>query len=446
MFDIMEGRIRNWLNMGGDRGRRLKINVVTAFALKGMSILMSLFIVPLTLSYLTQYEYGVWLTLNSILLWINYFDVGLGNGLRNKLTEAIAENDLEKGCSYVSTTFFLLGLIVAVVIILFSVINHFLDWNAILNTTERPIENINSIVFIVFVFCCFSFMMKIIGTIYVANQQPMVNDAIGFAGQLFSLLFIYLLVKFTQSNLMYIAICYSGVPVLVYLLFYPYTFKFKYKYLSPSFKMINLEYTKALGGMGIQFFILQIACLILYSTSNLIITQWFGAEEVTPYNIAYRYMSIATMAFSIIVNPLWSAITDAFVRKEFLWIKKSVSTMTKIWGLFILLLLFLILVSQFVFKIWLGGEVHISYSLLWILAIFVGVDLWNKIYSSFSCGVGHLKVQISSAIVEAVLFLPLAFVLSKILGVNGVVLALGIVSFIPAIVLFVDYKRTLDIL
>ncbi len=32
---------------------------------------MSLILVPLTLGYLDAYEYGVWITLNSVLTWIN---------------------------------------------------------------------------------------------------------------------------------------------------------------------------------------------------------------------------------------------------------------------------------------------------------------------------------------------------------------------------------------
>lgn len=65
-------------------------NVLFSFFLKGGSILTSLLIVPMTLSYLNSYEYGVWLTLSSILSWIYILDIGLGNGLRNKLTEALA--------------------------------------------------------------------------------------------------------------------------------------------------------------------------------------------------------------------------------------------------------------------------------------------------------------------------------------------------------------------
>ena len=72
---------------------------------KGGTILISLILVPMTLSYLNPYEYGIWLTLSSTLAWIYTFDIGLGNGLRNKLTEALALNDLKLARIYVSTSF-----------------------------------------------------------------------------------------------------------------------------------------------------------------------------------------------------------------------------------------------------------------------------------------------------------------------------------------------------
>lgn len=431
-------------NSGSQRSQRYKKNVIVSVILKGLSILLSLVIVPLTLSYLTKFEYGIWLTLNSILLWINYFDIGLGNGLRNKLTEAIAVDDWNKGKSYVSTTFFLLFVIVLGVVIIFAAINQFIDWNIVLNTKDTPIHNINTIVLIVFTMCCINFVIKTIGIVHVAFQQPMVNDMLSFLGQFLSFVSIWVVVSLTESNLMYIAVCYSASPVIAYLIAYPYTFHYKYKKLAPSIGAINLKYTKVLGGMGIQFFILQIACLILYSTSNLIITRWFGAEEVTPYNIAYRYMTIATMLFVIIVNPLWSAITDAYARKEYQWIRNSINKMTKLWGVFLIFLVLMITISQFVFKLWLGDKVYIPYTLLWSIFIFVSIDLWNKIYASFSCGVGHLKLQIYSAIWESIIFIPLAWILSEYVGVNGVVLGLGIVSLIPAVILYIDYKKVIN--
>ncbi|MCK7523619.1 MAG: hypothetical protein MZV64_41275 [Ignavibacteriales bacterium] len=62
-------------------------------------------IVPVTLNYLGKTEYGIWLTLASILSWLINLDFGLGNGLRNKLAEALALNDIKLARIYVSTAY-----------------------------------------------------------------------------------------------------------------------------------------------------------------------------------------------------------------------------------------------------------------------------------------------------------------------------------------------------
>ena len=106
-------------------------------------------------------------------------------------------------------------------------------------------------------------------------------------------------------------------PVIVYLLAYPFTFYIKYPNLRPTIYLVKIKYAKDLLGLGLQFFIIQIGCLILFATANVMISQMFGPDQVTIYNLSYKYFSVLTMAFSIVISPLWSAITEAYVRKDF---------------------------------------------------------------------------------------------------------------------------------
>ncbi len=118
------------------RTRKVNRSIVYSMAIKGGGILLTLALVPLTLSYLSAYEYGIWITIYSILTWINYFDIGLGNGLRNKLAEALAIGDYKLGQVYVSTTLFLLAIISALFYGIFLVADNFIDWYSLLNVDE----------------------------------------------------------------------------------------------------------------------------------------------------------------------------------------------------------------------------------------------------------------------------------------------------------------------
>lgn len=82
-----------------------------SFLLKGVSVLVSFIYVPLLLNYLDSEKYGIWLTLVTVTNWVTLFDIGLGHGLRNKLTEALANQDIKRGRIYISTIYALLGLI-----------------------------------------------------------------------------------------------------------------------------------------------------------------------------------------------------------------------------------------------------------------------------------------------------------------------------------------------
>jgi O-antigen/teichoic acid export membrane protein len=199
-------------------------------------------------------------------------------------------------------------------------------------------------------------------------------------------------------------------------------------------------YVKDLIGLGLQFFILQIACLIIFSTSNILISHLFSPNEVTPYNIAFKYFNVIIMFFGIIMSPFWTAITDAYVRKERIWIEKNINRLMKIEVVCIVCVIFMVFISKYVFSIWIGDIIEISYSLSISLAIYTIINLWNQIFASVSNGTGRLKVQLFCSILAAITYIPIAIFLSKFWGIAGLVYAMSIVLSFSAIGLYIDYR------
>ena len=97
---------------GISRSTTVKKNIIVSFLLKGISILISLQVVPLTINYINPTQYGIWLTLSSIIAWLAYFDFGFANGFRNRFSEARSRGETLLAREYVSTTY-------AVLLILF---------------------------------------------------------------------------------------------------------------------------------------------------------------------------------------------------------------------------------------------------------------------------------------------------------------------------------------
>jgi len=152
MIKIYSSKIKNFITKGHPRSVKAKKNIIATFGLKGSSILISFLLVPLTLNYLDTTKYGIWLTIISIVGWFGFFDIGLGNGLRNKLAEALAVKDYELARCYVSTTYFVLTAIIGIVYILFLFVNHWINWAVILNTAPNLEDRLRVIVLVVVTF------------------------------------------------------------------------------------------------------------------------------------------------------------------------------------------------------------------------------------------------------------------------------------------------------
>jgi len=111
-----------------------------------------------------------------------------------------------------------------------------------------------------------------------------------------------------------------AVNVFISLWFYR-----KYADLSPQLSL-NQHHVRPLLSLGGQFFVIQLAVLVIFTTDKILITQLFGPQYVTSYDIVFKLFSIITMAYALIAGPLWSAYTDAYHRGDLVWIRVTLPT------------------------------------------------------------------------------------------------------------------------
>jgi O-antigen/teichoic acid export membrane protein len=422
-LSLLKSYIGRFFSEGNERTIKAKKNIIASFGLQGISIIISLIYVPLLIDYLGTEEYGVWITLSSVIGWFSFFDIGLGNGLRNKLTEALAKNNLPIAREYVSTTYAILTLVFGVVLLLFFYINPLLDWSKILNTSAVSIDKLTLLAQVVFTFFVFRFIFQLIGTIYMAYQMPALNSAISPISNIISLLIIIVLLKTSKNSLLTLGFTLSAVPVFVLIGFSLIAFQTKFKAIRPSIRSINFKHSRSLLSLGVKFFITQIAAIILFSLSNIIIAQVLSPREVTQYNISYQYFSVSLMAISIILSPIWSAVTDAYIKEDFDWLKGVLSKLNKLGFVFVLIAIIQLIFSDLIYDIWVGDRVNIP--LILSLAMFFDIA-WTSFsasYTSFINGFGKLKLGLVIVVFRLVIFVPLAIYLTKVFGVSGIVWA-----------------------
>lgn len=421
------------ISKGDKRSVKAKKNVVASAIIKGADTLVYLLLVPLTLGYLNAYEYGIWITLSSILSWFNSFDIGLGSGLRNKLGSAIAENNLEKGRAYVSTTLYMLMLLTTIIFIILYVLIKTLDWYAIINVSREAVPNLKSIIIVSVLFFCVNFVLKFVGNVYQALQLPAVNSLISFAGHLLSLVVIYIMTKVMPGSLFWVAFAYSAAPPIVYLLCYPITFNRLFPYLAPSKRLFQKEYVKDLLSLSVLFFISQIMAIVLFSLSNLLISNKFGPDQVTPYNIAYRYFSLILMFGNFLLAPIWAAATDAYAKNDMEWIYRCMKKCARIIAVVFMLVILMVILSSVVYNLWVGDDVSIPLPMSLFMGIYVLILFWSLCFSSILNGMGKLKIQTINIVIVGLLFYFICSFFADIYGVVGIVIGMCITNISGAI-------------
>ncbi|QXP56900.1 MATE family efflux transporter [Cellulophaga sp. HaHa_2_95] len=438
--------LKKYLSLKSDRTKNIVKHIGWSSFYKIGSVLINFLLVPLTINYLDKESYGIWLTLSSFISWFSFFDIGLGNGLRNKFTEAKAKGKYKLAKIYISNAYYTISAIAIGLITIFVIINNFVNWSALFNTNSSLRHDLQILMPLIIGFFGIQLVLKLITTIYTADQQHSAQGKIDFFTKLISIIAIWLLLKTSESSLLLFGIIFSFLPVLILFIFNIIAFTGRYKAYKPDLGLWKRKYVSDIMNVGFNFFIIQIAVIILFTTDNLIITKLFGPAEVVPYTIAYKYYTLIIMAYSIIIAPYWSSFSDAYAKREYNWIKKSVQNIQRIWLVIPFLLGIMLLISNWFFKLWVGDTVKISYTLSISMIVYVLFMTYQMIYVQFINGIGKIKLQLIISIISILINIPLSIFLSKFmkLGLSGVILATSFSLLISVILWPIQYKKLIN--
>lgn len=410
------------------RNENIKKQIYLSFFLRGLSIFLSFFVVRVTLGYLGKDLYGIWIVLLSILSWLSLFDIGIGNGLRNKLTIVLSNNDLVEARSYISTGYILLSCIGLGLVFLSTFSIYFINWASVFNSTLLNISEYRLIMFLFLSSIVISFVLGLINSILNAYQKTALTNVIPILTNIVFISFLIFFKSFFLSDIIKIVFIYCLALIFSHLLFSFYFFK-KHKAVIPKLNCFSRSKIKDILSLGGSFFIIQIAFLLIFTVDNYIILQLLGTEQVSIYNIVFKLFSVFTTGFGIIISPLWSAFTEANAKKDFVWMKETIKKLNILFFVVVFGLFIMLFVYQPILDIWLpvNNKIVPPFNLVIALAVFVFISLWNNIYSFFLNGVGIVKMQLRTAMIGASINIPLAICLVKYfkLGLAGVVYSMS---------------------
>ena len=425
-----------------------KKNILFGITFKGISIFLNFLVVPILLLFLGKVEYGVWITIFSIVNWIFTFDLGIGQGLRNKLTEALSINDTVKASQIISTSYIFISIFSLVILLVGIVFIYFVNFQDLLNYNGKSNSYLSNFVFLSLFFTIINFTLSLYKKLYLAVHKSFIVELVNVFFQTFYLIVILIWIHFNlEKSLISLIIIFGVINFIVSLVASFVFFKVQEK-ISFSFKNFNLEEGRLLFGLGGKFFIINISLLVILSTDNLIISNLLGPSVVTDYFTVQKVFQLLIVVFTVVLSASWGLYSEAIINKDFNWIKGNLKKMNFYFLGILIAGIFIFSFIEEILNIWIGKNiVEIPKGLALCNLLYTFIFCFTNIYMFFINASNKINVQMYLYIFGALVNIPLSIYFVKLMGSSTGVIMSTIICFLPLLIVMpIESKKILKIL
>lgn len=402
--------------------QKIQTDILWLFGAKGILLLSNFIVISVTLDLLSTKLYGVWITLYTTISWLSFFDLGLGNGMRNLFAINKAVGNQEKNKQLVSSSYLIVFGISLLLILVGLPVVYYVDIASFFNISDIAISNLKCVLFLLVITTSLQLITKLINSVFLADQKPALSSFIDCAGVFGSLLLLFLLRKDLDGNLFKLALIITLPTLLISVVVSVFAFNTKYTLLKPSLKFFNKKVSYKLLNLGVRFFLIQLSALIILQGSNIIILKFIGPEEVSVFSLVYKYFNVIVTIFTLILTPYWSYFTESYAKNNYKQIKRGFIQLLISWIGVDIIGIIMWIILPFSFRIWLNQELSIPSYLPLMLLLFSIFSNLGSIFIYFLNGTSrYLNLQLAIVLVLALLLYPVSAFLLPTFGVLGVV-------------------------
>lgn len=416
-------------------------NIGANVILQGISMILSFAYVPISRAYLGDYRYGVWATISSIVSWLTLSDIGIGYGLRNRLTEALAHDNKDEAKKLISTAYCIMFFICLVIFCVYIIVANIVNIANVANIAVDG-DNTNLALNITVFFMCLNFWLGLISQIFYAVQKAAINTFMGVINQALNIILIIFAAKFIPVNLPVFAVMLGMATLIVRVGSSIFAYR-KYPYLLPNFLYFRSEYIHSIATIGIALFVGQMCSIIMNSTDNILISKFISAESVTPYSTAYKLFTLFITLQGVMIMPMWSAFTLHKENKDFAWMKQSLKKMNILVSILSAGVILLVFLIPSISDIWLHHHLDYDRLMLSIMAAYVISYMFACNYASLLCGVGDVKVYTIVSALSAFINIPASiyFAVNLNMGLSGIIAGTFVANLFSLIFLPLETKK-----
>jgi len=405
--------------------------ILISLLCRGIQVLCGLLVVKNLINILGVHSYGVWVTMTSIVAWMTLFDFGVGYGLKNKISEAVARNNNADVSYWISIVIKCYLVISLVLFCLFGVFA----------TISSPFNDYPFVSLVLVLCAALSFFF---------STGSIILQALGHFKQLYLFGLVYPVFwliatashRWFSYSIEQIALIYAFLIIIQGWLVFSFSVRSELSINKLITTRVEYSVLRGILSTGVKFFLLQMCSLGLFMTGNYICYRFFGGSEVAVFDTINKVFQLFSVGFSIFISVFWTEISKA---------KAAQNRPRKLLCFRVLLLLSIIsTATALIFAYYIdvisaiitGGKVVATFQQALPFALLVAVQSFAYSGAVFMNAYEQLKIQVWFAILSLPLFALLVSIMIRMQhGFSSIPLA-SAVAIMPSmfVCLFLGYK------
>ncbi len=422
---VMLARLSPRLANLDPRTSRVLLTAATSYVGRFGSGIVLLITIPLAKQHLTPELFGVWMMLSSLLAFFAFVDLGVGNGVLNRVTSARANGRDDEFAHAVAGGYLctgLVGLIIAAAWFVWRVAAA--EPTSIAGALTPASRDAALAALQAFaLLLALNVPAVLIQKIQLGSQQ---GHWIGVS-QLFASVATLILVPATLLNdgpLWMLVVSSFGMQVLVNVVNSVWWLVRNGVPAQLAVHGIHRGTLAALLASGAMFFVLQLAAAFAFQSDAIVLTHVLGPAAYGDFSAVQRLFLFVSALLSTGLMGLWPAFGDAMSRGDSAWARRMLFRALRIAGVVAALsTCALVLCLGFLTAHWLHMKAAPPLALALALATWTTIDAMGGVAGTFMNASNVLRAQIVFALAMASLAFAGKWWLSPHLGATGAVLA-----------------------
>lgn len=405
--------------------RSARTNIAVALAAKLASIAVAVLSVPLLLNLMGNEGYGAWVTLTSLIAFISLLDLGVGNSIRNSVASMTSESENSVHVEFVC--FFQMLCVVGFLMILATWIV-FPQWHIA--------KEYRAAAWLLYLPLLLLLPLMLGSNVLQGARATGLQAALQAAGGWGFFAFVCVLAWSSYSpTISQLAIAWSVCYVIALLIAFVLALRALRLPARRLLKVSILALPKGRLRVGLEFLVLQLSSLVLYSLGNMLVFHHLGVAEVARYDVLNKIFQVGLSLYTIVIGVMWVEIARFRASSDASALGRILRRLTSIAVLFSIACIAGAFATPFVIDHWTQHRIQVSLVEALSVAVLASIQSLAYVGAVFMNAFEQIRVQILLAVVSILLMLPLSSALiAQNMGIKAVPLAASMLTLLPMVV------------